>query len=90
MKTLQECKDEVAMRLGRKDWHDFFTTRTSNGVSAYAPLEEAAKLYAEYALREAAEKATVEEDPKDYFKMPEFRNYQVDKDSILSIIKELK
>ncbi len=103
MKTLNECKDEVAKKHNYHDWSSLEQDCFSVPFIISA-MEEAAKLYAESALREAAERAKVEREQMiDWESMPREKQlsserfystrnefYSIDKDSILSLIKELK
>lgn len=53
MKSLQECKDEVARKMGFKDFLDY----CSNGITGHIVqvMEEAAQLYAREACKEQRE-----------------------------------
>lgn len=96
IKTLQECKDEVAKRHSYPTWQELCKLGNHDGTPDKW-IDEVSILFAEEALREAAEKAdTVYADSMtgEIYGHTYPSGFDValvvDKESILSIIKELK
>ena len=99
MKTLLEIKNEVAQKHEYADW---FAIENEEGSQAEndsvkaSMIDEIAKLYAEEALKEAAERASIRYsscgDPMTCGCQGtcEYPNSFIDKKSILSLINELK
>ncbi len=90
LKTIQQCKDEVAKKYGVENWNDLHFYGIDCAIPTLKPpfaeerlLNEATKLYAESAIKEAAERVALKHPYKD-------NAWMIDKDSILSIITELK
>ncbi len=55
MKTLEQIKDEVARKKGFSDWKDLLKYQLNLGLIS-RDMDEAAKLYANAKLEEAAER----------------------------------
>ena len=95
MKTLAEIKDEVAYYHDYKNWAE---VDGDFGRNDYFMIDEVAKRYAEEALREAAKKATMIINRKGKILSTKYIAWiandgdhsEIDKSSILNIIKELK
>ncbi|HEY9363867.1 MAG TPA: hypothetical protein VIQ00_11430 [Chitinophagaceae bacterium] len=96
MKTLQDIKDEVAKENGT-EWNELLSDYGDNSDDIQDYTDEVAKRYAEEALREAAERSRFiyydyDTNEKTFSELRQAGKdcYQIDKDVILNIIKELK
>lgn len=98
MKALSEIKDEVAEAAGYKNWDFLMYTFAGFGAHVQPYTDEVANRYAEEALKEAAEKATMIISYKGKILSTKHIGWiandgdhsEIDKSSILNIIKELK
>lgn len=47
IKTLEQCRDEIANKAGQDSWEKLFEVRRGNGLTSYEPLQKANDLYAQ-------------------------------------------
>ena len=78
MKTITEIKDEIAKSEGFRDWRNYYLYCSASTDEVISMIAIA---FAAEALKEASERANLE---------PNGMALQVDKQSILDIIEELK